>query len=143
MGTDINRFAERRTPEGWELVHCDFYFGGDRNYMLHAALAGVRSRDEIAPLAQPRGLPRDVSSGGREIIAERARHHRVTFEEFCQNDVSHHSHSWVTLQELVDYPWHRNSFTLQHVEALREQMIRPLGEIGPPGDVRVVFWFDS
>lgn len=76
-------------------------------------------------------------------MAERASHHGVTLEQFCQDDVVHHTHSWVTLQELVDYPWQENSFTPEHVETLREEMIRPLGEIRSPGDVRVVFWFDS
>lgn len=73
-----------------------FYRG--RNYGTFAILADVRNSrrvfgagGEFDPIAEPRGVPRDASDF---YIAEQWRW-----------GVDGHSHSWFTIQELLDFPW--------------------------------------
>lgn len=63
----------------------------NRNYALFGILAGVRNYDEAPRISDPRGLPDDTTA-------------------FVQTESNGwgrdgHSHSWVTLQELVDFRW--------------------------------------
>lgn len=118
MGCDIHFFTEARQADGtWK--HADprvlnkyyepdngereyelesVYFG--RNYRLFAILANVRNGygfagvdtgDALVPIADPRGLPDDVSAAVRE--------------ESDSWGVDGHSHSYFTLQELLDFNW--------------------------------------
>jgi hypothetical protein len=69
-----------------------------RDYCVFAILAGVRNYsteagDAFVPVAPPRGLPGDVSP-------EVAR-----LSEFWDGDG--HSHSWLTLREVLAYDWSR------------------------------------
>lgn len=95
MGTDIHCVAERRGPDGWEFVPLDFYCGEERNYALFAILAGVRRMTNagFVPIAPPRGLPPDLSPPlqgmGDPSIGS------------CD-----HNHTWLTLRELMEFPWH-------------------------------------
>jgi hypothetical protein len=129
MGTDIHCFAERRGPAGWEPCYAPamtddgerpfvpFYCGQDRNYELFALLAGVRrlTNDGFRSIAAPRGLPEDLSSTLREV-AEGA-------EGLCC-----HNHSWLTLRELLDYPWQETRRTVRiHVDATGFRQFRARG----------------
>lgn len=119
MGCDIHAYAERKKPDGtWEAVdgppdgftkyHKDpdilrddgfteprvSYCYHGRNYALFTILAGVRDYGEgIVPIDQPRGIPDDASPGYRREV------------EAYGGDG--HSHSWLTLAELLDYSWSR------------------------------------
>jgi len=118
MGCDIHCYVEIRTGNSWEKVGKIFdhpwynpkeptrvdgdyewnakktdspYMG--RNYELFGILAGVREPDFVR-LADPRGLPRDV---GMEVKR--------------MSDgwgIDGHSHSYLTLRELLDFNWFQN-----------------------------------
>jgi hypothetical protein len=91
MGTDIHFFAERRTPAGWENCGSDFYCGEERNYALFAILAGVRrlTNSGFDSVAAPRGFPLDSP-----LVSP------TTEDSGC------HNATWLTLRELLDFPWH-------------------------------------
>lgn len=120
MGTDIHCFVEKFNYEEdkWEQVTgfiSDMYepnrnyFSEDRfkdatspidgrNYNLFAMLADVRNGfgfagvdtgDRIEPISYPKGLPEDISE---EVLKEA--------EEVM---IDSHSHSWLTLREILDY----------------------------------------
>ena len=61
------------------------------NSCWFAILAGVRNECDVEPINEERGLPDDVSP---EVKRE---------SDYI--DADGHSHSWVTLQELLDYDW--------------------------------------
>jgi hypothetical protein len=122
MGTDIHAFAERRGPAGWqpcyqngvttgteptEPVFLSFYCGQERNYELFAILAGVRrlTNDGFQPIALCKGLPDDLSPAVREAAES-------------PDGLWGHNHTWLTLQELLDYPWSETKRTVRvHVDA--------------------------
>jgi hypothetical protein len=97
MGCDIHLWIEKRDLEGrWqpaEAYNEDNYYQSDlydtRSYKLFSLLADVRNDGSIKPIVEPRELPDDMSP----IVAELARH------------FADHSHSWLTLRELLDYDW--------------------------------------
>jgi hypothetical protein len=62
---------------------------GNRDYTLFATLAGVRNNG-ITPLFEGRGFPDDVSKACVEEIP---------------HDSDYHSHTWFTVQELLDTDW--------------------------------------
>ena len=72
-----------------QFQHTDIY--GGRNYRLFAALADVRQNDYVKTpvIAQPRGLPEDASPQTK-AGAERW-------------DGDGHSHTYLTMKELVEY----------------------------------------
>lgn len=107
MGTDITCWAERSTADGWQVCvsdehgldedgnpyPLDFYCGQERNYEFYAILAGVRrlTNQGFDTIAPPRGLPDDSPR----------------YQELAVDEVPwYHNASWLTLQELLDFPWH-------------------------------------
>jgi hypothetical protein len=84
MGTDITRWAERRSTGEWDYCYgagtasdgrpcpLGFYYGVERNYFLFAILAGVNkiTNQGFEPIVPPRGLPGDSprSSGGILVL---------------------------------------------------------------------------
>jgi hypothetical protein len=102
MGCDIHFFVEKLNSESgkWEPVGDEGDFYDDRNYRLFGILADVRNGvgfagcdtgDRFNPIAEPRGLPVDVS----QTIA-------TEYDEWGDDG---HSHSFFTLKELLDYDW--------------------------------------
>ncbi len=107
MGTDITCWAERRTVDGWQICmdhgaardedgnpyRLSFYCGEERNYALFAILAGVvrMTNQGFEAIAEPRGLPLDSPD-----------YHEFDLEHgaYC------HNASWLTLRELLDFPWY-------------------------------------
>ena len=99
MGCDIHDFVEIKLNGKWEMVGeifetCDSkrlsvhpYDG--RNYTLFGILAGVRNKDMI-PISEPKGSPNDASQG--------------FLDELEQWQYDGHSLSYLTLQEILDYP---------------------------------------
>lgn len=130
MGCDIHLVAERRRNGKWERVHPpkdarnpwlvqqaekspeSFYatwaerqWYNDRNYGVFAILAGVRNYEDAAPIAQPRGIPDDLSDEVRALITDDR-------DEGCDDlDLGDHSQSWLTLAELQAYPWESDAQT--------------------------------
>lgn len=128
MGCDIHMMAQRREARRWVTAECprdmaDPYVteevGGccdadgfwsallphawweGRNYILFSVLAGVRNgygfagvktTNPLTPIAEPRGLPADVTV---DECGE-------TPDKLWLGD---HSHSWLTLREIVAYDW--------------------------------------
>lgn len=62
-----------------------------RSYLIFAILAGVRNYYDIKPVSLPKGLPSDVSP---EVKAQ---------SDWWGEDG--HSHSFLTLKEILDYDW--------------------------------------
>jgi hypothetical protein len=114
MGCDIHLHVEIKKKEHeWQMatkeltLHdwrekavLDQPWYSDRNYALFGILAGVRSND-IEPIAQPRGIPDDVSY---EVDKEKSGY-----------GVDGHSHSYLTLAELLAYNWDQILWNLTDV----------------------------
>lgn len=145
MGCDIHMHAEVKIGGKWHN-----YSAPDvqRNYRLFARLAGVRARDGIEPISEPRGLPEDASA----VV----QHHSDWF------GIDGHSHSWISADEIAlldetrdqwDYPakegeeWRRHGmddlFGYFYGNSWPGWTKYP--EDRPKGieDVRFVFWFDN
>lgn len=112
MGCDIHLFVEVRKNGKWTSankwtnkygrmsVACEDCFYNGRNYDLFAILANVRNGrgfagcdtgDGFVPIAEPKGLPDDVT---KEVADE---------SSFWGSNG--HSHSHFTVKELLDYDW--------------------------------------
>ncbi len=106
MGCDIHLFAEKRIGGKWVTAEtwipdedADGRMGvpyakriyTERNYDFFALLAGVRNYSVITPMVEPRGLPSDVCT---EVRAESDAY-----------GVDGHTHSWLTLAELLAFDW--------------------------------------
>ena len=134
MGCDIHLYVEKRVGGRW--VSADTWlpdtspvledeaeprlkvpdearYYTDRNYSLFAILANVRNGWGTAgfttgtgfrPIAMPRGLPADVSP---EVQAE---------ADDCGRDG--HSHSWLTVAELLDFDWDQTTIRRGYVDPL-------------------------
>lgn len=148
MGCDITCFVEVRTGGEWCIVddpkNPDYFLDPlwERHYGLFGWLAGVCNYVKIAPLSPPRGLPQDLSVGVRD----------------CYNTTPVHtfSHSYYTLRELldVDYSVAVTDRREEDDGVIRvlplwdflgpeyQRMLETLKALGPPDDVRIVFWFD-
>jgi hypothetical protein len=109
VGTDISYHAERRTLHGWEVClsdqvdeegrpyRLDFYCGEERNYNLFAILADVKrfTNGGFEPIVPPRGFPTDSPAVGREALEPET--------------YSSHNRTWLTLRELLEFPWYEKS----------------------------------
>lgn len=94
-----NEYAGEEGEEGMEVAYESRFYSG-RNYDLFAILAdvrngkgfaGIKTGEGFVPIADPRGLPDDVSE---QIKADSDRW-----------GIDGHSHSWLTLGELLAYDW--------------------------------------
>ena len=113
----------------WPSMDYDKYFKHPlyvgRNYDLFAILANVRNGygfagcdtgDGFNPISEPRGLPYDVSPEIRE--------------ESDYYGIDGHSHTWFTIQELLDYDWDqvailRGVVTVEQAEEYRRSGKKP------------------
>jgi len=148
MGCDIHMYPEVKKGDKWEFVYkykpddfwkeddcpkdrANYYAWEDRYYYLFAILADVRNAWDLKPIAEQRGLPIDVSDG--------------TAKEW-EDDGDGHSHSWLSLKELLDFDWKKAFSETKSPfdnEATVLKWIEKLKELGDPENVRVVFWFDN
>jgi hypothetical protein len=159
VGTDILSWAEVLDVESgqwivvrnmfpadeWEREHCQAEFVSSpfrgRFYELFGLLAGVRGHQY-----DPRGLPEDFDLAGAcdvlnelEPVEELWFHPDDVLEKLSRE---HHSHSYLFLQELLDFketrsPWDREFLGNEFFESLEI-----LNHLGNPLRVRVVFCFD-
>jgi hypothetical protein len=107
-------------------VSCDI----SRSYWLFAALANVRNRTDMIPIAEPRGIPEDAS---KEYI------------KIANNDLDDHSHSYHTLKQLKEYDCEYDG--KRGWEYLKIYFPNTLQELadkhGGDENVRIVFFFDN
>ncbi|MEU7978347.1 hypothetical protein AB0B63_07415 [Micromonospora sp. NPDC049081] len=152
MGCDIHAFVETRTGDTWKYAgdafpdneypddrHCPF--DGARSYGLFGFLADVRNYSRVPVISPPRDLPADVSP---EVRAKSDRW-----------DTDGHSHTWLTLAELVGFDYEQTFFDQRAKEEPEVTTVRDflgewyfgrlalLSKLGAPENVRIVFWFDS
>lgn len=92
---------------------------GSRNYALFAMLAGVRNGYDIRLVAEPRGLPADMSPELCRLADEAAQEQMTSVERDTQYErlratygagwLGDHSYSWLTLAELLGYDWEQTA----------------------------------
>ena len=153
MGCDIHCYAERKNKDGkWKIIgnvekeedgwiSIDYEPYHDRNYNLFAILANVRNETAFAgcktgegfnPISNPKGVPSDASEEYASLIK--------------QWDSDGHSHSYLTLRELLDYDWTQTT-QLQGSDYFLSDTITELLKLagGTKGidDIRIVFFFDN
>jgi hypothetical protein len=153
MGHDMYAYAEVRGDDGWREADVEMLFDV-RDYGIYGFLADVRNYSHSPVIAEPRGLPTDVSQAVAEDDGD---------------DCDHFAHGWLSLAELLAYDydqvfWDRrvtkqmpsgvwNGAALadegegEHVtlrEFLGEYFFRELDRLkmlAPVESVRLVFWF--
>lgn len=92
MGCDIHAYLESRENSSCPWTYTkklDIW----RDYTLFGVLANVRTRDDIVPISDPKGMPTGVS---KEVI-----------DEYEQWDSDGHSHSYITKDEFLNYDFYR------------------------------------
>lgn len=89
-------------------------FCDDRNYALFSVLANVRNYGNMDYISQPKGLPEDIT----EIVKKDA-------DEW---DLDGHSHSYLTLKELIDF--HNKSLPLKRRGMISPRAQKDLDEKG-------------
>ena len=149
MGCDIYTHVEQLdSSDTWRELDTGPPFGW-RSYSVFGFLADVRNYSAVPPIAQPRGLPDDLSA----TVAEAA--------EDCG-----HSASWLTVHELAVFDYEQmvndrritrgndggvtgapeEGTLMSYREFLGEAFARDverLQALGDPERTRVVFWFES
>lgn len=155
MGCDIHLAVERRENGRWVRVLPppeiydpwlkeqadkgvgDYYtqrvavtWYNDRNYDLFGMLANVRNGSGFAgcdtgngflPISEPRGFPDDLSEGVKRLLSDE--------RDEDDNDIwmGDHSHSWLTLRELLDYNWDWQSVRRGWVDPWNFELFRRNG----------------
>ena len=116
------------SADRWELEGGEWYLSwdlyGERNYQMFALLADVRNGGLIDPISEPRGIPDDASAG--------------YLYKVNQWDMDGHSHTYYTLQELLEVDWESYDFAEGFIEA-----INAMKEIDDPSKVRCCMFFDN
>jgi len=84
----LNPYYEENNEDGESKYELNSAYG-HRNYALFSILADVRNDSENKPIAEPKGLPEDISE--------------VVKAESDKWDGDGHSHSFFTMKELYDY----------------------------------------
>jgi hypothetical protein len=102
MGTDIHYWAERKGESGWEHCPVDFYCGDERNYALFAILAAVQrmTNGGFEPIVPPRGFPPDSPLAAKST----------------EGGGYYHNETWLSLRELLDFPWHEKKRELRGLQ---------------------------
>ncbi len=163
MSCDIHIFAERRirkslkwkkvgdmftVDEDWkdfykkEKIDNPFYW---QNYGLFGFLADVRNYAESESIIPARGMVVGLSPEVQKMYDE------------AREDPTYHSFSYLKLSELLEFDYNK-TFTNKRsgsddygrIMTYRDFLgknffihLKELEKIGPPKDVRVVFWFDN
>ena len=165
MGCDIHFYVETQNENG-EWVSADrwtkdddgetyvafqdaFYPG--RNYNLFSILAdvrngigfaGVKTGDGFEPISMPRGVPADACQEYKNQVSNW--------------DGDGHSHSWYTLNELIDYDWDAKKTKViaiageeevKYSEVCQEFLLQTIPKMAALHEdatkVRCVFFFDN
>ncbi|MCL2223590.1 MAG: hypothetical protein FWB96_01335 [Defluviitaleaceae bacterium] len=135
MGIGINMHIEVKIKGSWEHYACPHIY---RCPELFGLLAGVRN-DDIAPICEPKGLPRDITV--------------ITQMDYADWEGDAHHASWLNHEEIECLVSRISEIQLQNAgrfefeqDYLRTYLFGN-GFAGslPTGveDVRFVFWFDN
>lgn len=123
MGCDIHAHIEVKLDDKWEH-YSHLYI--ERSYALFGKIAGVRS-DEFDPVAEPRGLPEDMSV----VTAFDAK--------LWEGDM--HSTGWLTADEMEDVrKWYQQRVGYGYPGAPFGYLF---GNYFAEKECRLVFWFDN
>ena len=141
MGCDIHAHIEVKVEDKWRHFSTPSV---ERNYRLFALMAGVRNYDEIEPIAEPKGLPEDITY--------------LTKIDYEGWKLDAHDESFLTVRELVEldrrWRYYRNELkNWKHIEIIFHTYIfggsltgwyqYPQDNTRNIEDLRVVFWFDN
>lgn len=89
MGCDIHLVTQVRRDGKWVDAPIEKEPFNYRSYGLFGFLADVRNYSEVPPISKPKGLPEDF---------------KTPVDDWFEIDNPYsHSHSWLTLKELVEY----------------------------------------
>lgn len=111
MGTDIHGRVQHRWNEKSPYRDVGEIEDG-RSYAVFAALAGVRNgfgfagaptHTPIIPISEPRGIPDDFPLADGEFYANAPKGEDGDFDHAYW--LGDHSHSWLTLSELIAFDW--------------------------------------
>lgn len=126
-------FGKYDDEEEFELVElCT-----DRNYRAFSQLCGVRSykSDDDRKISEPKGKPDDACSYSKKLA------------EQWEGDA--HSHSYVTLKEIIDFRRKITNSNNDHLKFIHDQLVRRAIEFWfgenyiEPENIRIVFFFDN
>lgn len=163
MGCDIHSLAEKRSkyndePHEWRpilepLFKSNYYNDGGpigawnkpyvlapyetRNYEVFSVLSNTRNGRGITPIDEPRGYPDDM--------------HEVTRWYLEEVDPIDHSPSWLTIDEILDYPWDKVESSYHPGQTLVDSAAELLENVellkkyaeDENCEVRIVFGYDS
>jgi hypothetical protein len=110
----------------WQIDWNDEYYG-NRNYYIFGILADVRNDGGVEPIDYPKGIPDDASTG---------------YLYKCEQwDSDGHSHSYFTLDELLNVDWseYEPGYISDFMETLEK--MKEIDE--DPLNVRCCFFFDN
>lgn len=100
---------------------------GSRSYYLFSILSDVRNRGDVEPISEPKGIPNDASSGYLYMVD--------------QWEGDGHSHSYFTLEELLDVDW--DQYDKEYLGEFLK-VVEDLKSIDEnPKKVRICFFFDN
>lgn len=165
MGTDISMYAEIKRNGRWHFLgdmeenkdyfpeenpnaqrHKPIEIYDSRNYPLFAILADMRNPDKGVTydvIAQPRGLPQDLSPEIQNWLLDWEVEDQTDFMVF----------SWLLLSEVLDFNWQKKvqvkegaAFNWSYAYIVGKHALQKFEELkqyGEPSDIRLVFWFDS
>ena len=111
----------------WELSYNDKFYKG-RNYSLFEILAGVRGDDDNA-IEPPRGIPDDASLGYKTVAD--------------QWDDDAHSHSYFTLDELLDVDWDKYDDRNLYLDEFLGTIEKMKSIDNDTKNIRCLFFFDN
>lgn len=117
---------EEDEPSRWELIREKRFYSG-RNYYLFDILASARSYESELVIANPRGVPDDISEA-----------YRVQLEQWGGDG---HSKSYFTLKELLEVDWEK--YDKEGVSDFLETIEEMKKLDSDPQKVRCVFFFDN
>lgn len=128
MGTDIHPAIEYRQGDKWvaDYVRPNKWFEeyGEgapmtaeidfrRCYAAFAILADVRNGGRFVPIAEPRGIPDNISPEGLAVLS------------------NEHTPSWVTLDEILAFDWTREATKRGWVNAPEYEYVWRMSPWGP------------
>ena len=121
------------SADKWELedgnwhVPYNLEFYGGRNYYIFSILADVRNGSGVEPINYPKGIPDDASTG--------------YLYKCDQWDSDAHSHSYFTLEELLNVDW--SQYDSEYIDEFMETLEKMKKIDEDPLNVRCCFFFDN
>lgn len=117
--------AEYIETRNYDVLSCNPIWLGlkERNYQYFSVLAGVRNSGDITPIDQPRGFPKGFNPSRIPSIYG-AYGATYDYDDNTSYDLGDHSFSWVSLRELIDYPYWNQTLRSETVRMLLPSYMR-------------------